>query len=150
MTLRILTAVHTKYTVHPENTRSSPNAGLMLGQRRRRLPNNKPTLGERLEFCWAPDRRVTSSGQPSSELSIIPSRPASSGQLTVTSLTVFTCLITDNHPPNHTLSINHLTSMSCRDPPFKPYSAEIFLYKPQDQIFFSIIINVLVSSFRFI
>ena len=64
--------------------------------------------------------------------------------------TVFTCLITHNHPANHTLSINHLTSMSCRDPPFKPYSAEIFLYKPQDQIFFSIIINVSVSSFRFI
>ena len=30
------------------NTRRSPNAGLMLGQRRRRWPNIKPALGERL------------------------------------------------------------------------------------------------------
>ena len=30
------------------NTRRRPNVGLMLGQRRRRWANNKPTLGRRL------------------------------------------------------------------------------------------------------
>ena len=30
--------------------RCSPNAGLMLGQRRRRCPNINPTLGEYLEI----------------------------------------------------------------------------------------------------
>ena len=35
-----------------ENTRRLPNAGLKLGQRRRRWPNFKPALGERLVFPW--------------------------------------------------------------------------------------------------
>ena len=30
------------------NTRRWPDAGLLLGQRRRRRPNSKPTLGQRL------------------------------------------------------------------------------------------------------
>ena len=33
---------------HPASRRPTPNAGLMLGQRRRRRPNNKPALGQRL------------------------------------------------------------------------------------------------------
>ena len=35
----------------PANTRRSANVGLMLGQRRRRWPNIKPTLAERLVFA---------------------------------------------------------------------------------------------------
>ena len=34
------------------NTRRSLNAGLLLVQRRRRWPNIKPTLGERLVLIW--------------------------------------------------------------------------------------------------
>ena len=34
----------------PSNPRRSPDAGLMLGQRRRRWPNIKTTSGERLGF----------------------------------------------------------------------------------------------------
>ena len=33
------------FTSHPANTKRSPNAGLMLGQRRRRCTNIKPALG---------------------------------------------------------------------------------------------------------
>ena len=44
------TCKHT--TVIMTNTRSSPSAGLMLGQRRRRWSNLNPALGERLLFCW--------------------------------------------------------------------------------------------------
>ena len=35
----------------PGNTTHSPNAGTILGQRRRRWPNNVPALGERLLFA---------------------------------------------------------------------------------------------------
>ena len=36
-----------------ENTKRVPNAGFMLGQRRRRWPNIKPALGQRLVFKHA-------------------------------------------------------------------------------------------------
>ena len=41
----------TKWVSSPENTRYSPNAGLMLGQRRKRSSNIKPTLADRLVFA---------------------------------------------------------------------------------------------------
>ena len=37
--------------IWPISTRKCPNAGLMLGHRRRRWPSIKPTLGRRLVFA---------------------------------------------------------------------------------------------------
>ena len=38
-------------SLFPENTRRSPNAGSMLGQRRRRWPSIEPAFRERLVFA---------------------------------------------------------------------------------------------------
>ena len=43
------TVVKTFY-IYPVNIRRRLNAGLLLGQRRRRWTNSKPTLGRRLMF----------------------------------------------------------------------------------------------------
>ena len=40
-----------QHPLTPANTRRWLNAGLMLGRRRRRLPNIKPALGQRLVFA---------------------------------------------------------------------------------------------------
>ena len=44
----LFTVKSEQYSVHqlafPANTRHSPNAGLMMGQRRRRWDNNQPVL----------------------------------------------------------------------------------------------------------
>ena len=47
--LWVITVCHDQFSLHfPANTIHSANVGLMLGQRRRRWPNIKPTLAERI------------------------------------------------------------------------------------------------------
>ena len=45
----------------PENSRRLPDVGVMFGQRRRRWPNIKPTLGQRVIFAEYPLKAATTS-----------------------------------------------------------------------------------------